>query len=166
MNYRQIEKKKQVHIDRLWRTEKKTDTVISNDTDNKDYYNVHKMCVELDIINQDTELKSSSNDFLLLKKENINVNDVMKDENYIEIKVDSIKIDDIKLINEHESEYSKLEEIRVELEKQKQIDKEQISNQESHYSQLEEIRVELEKQLGQVILTKVYKIIEESVFIL
>ena len=124
------------------------------------------MCVELDIINQDTELKSSSNDFLLLKKENINVNDVMKDENYIEIKVDSIKIDDIKLINENESEYSKLEEIRVELEKQKQIDKEQISNQESDYSQLEEIRVELEKQLGQVILSKVYKIIEESVFIL
>ena len=76
------------------------------------------------------------------------------------IKVDSIKIDDIKLINEHESDYSKFEELRVDLEKQKQIDKEQISNQESDYSQLEEIRVELEKQLGQVILIKVYKIIE------
>ena len=39
------------------------------------------MCVELDIINQETELNSYSNDFLLFKKEDISFNDDMKDEN-------------------------------------------------------------------------------------
>ena len=102
------------------------------------------MCVELEILNNDkAEFKSSNNEFHLLKQENITVNDVMKEENYIDTKSDTLNSEDIKI-----------------------QDKKQYIEIETDYSHLEEIRIELEKQLGDLILSKVYKIVEESVLIL
>ena len=101
------------------------------------------MCVELDNLfskDQENELKLSNNDLLVLKKEIISVNDVLRDENYIDTKSDTLKSDDIKLNEKN---------LQDEL--------------ESDYTHLEEIRIDLEKQLGDEVLSKVCKIVEDSV---
>ena len=114
----------------------------SNDVNNIDYDNFHKMWVELDneAKDQESEFKTSNNDFILFKKQVINVNDVFKDENYIDTKSDTIKSEDIKIQEKHE-------------------------DAESDYTHLEEIRIDLERQLGETIFNKVYKIVESSVLL-
>jgi hypothetical protein len=98
------------------------------------------MCVELDNMSKDNEneLKVSNNDLQLLKKQPLNINDVLKDENYLDTNSNTFKSEDLKVQEKQEE-------------------------QESDYSKLEEIRVELEKLLGENIFSKVYKIVEESV---
>lgn len=98
------------------------------------------MCVELDDMAKEHEndLKTSNNELQLLKKLPLSINDVLKDENYLDTKSDTLKSEDVKV-------------------------QEKQGEGESDYSQLEEIRIELEKLLGENIFSKVYKIVEESV---
>ncbi len=100
------------------------------------------MCVELDNMAKDNEneLKVSNNDLQLLKKQPMNINDVLKDENYLDTNSNTFKSEDLKVQEKQEE-------------------------QESDYSHLEEIRIELEKSLGENIFGKVYKIVEESVLL-
>jgi len=130
--------------------EKKNEKIGNSDSDAKDYYNVHKMCIELDNIHNDQEADlKCSQEMLLLKKENISINDALKDENYLDTKSDTIKSEDIKL--------------QMKQAAATEPDVKKSTEQDSDYSQLEVIREELERELGEVVLSKVYKIVEESV---
>jgi hypothetical protein len=99
------------------------------------------MFVELENMSKDNEneLKLSNNDIQLLKKQPLSINDVLKDEYYLDTNSNTLKSEDAKFQEKQEE-------------------------QESDYSQLDIVKVELEKLLGEEILNKVYKIVEESVY--
>ena len=121
---------------------KETDDTLEEENNIKDYLETHKMLLEMDKINKEEKSKGESDDSLedvnKLKQEylNVNIDEVIKTENYIE------------------------ENFNL-----KNISKEQSSEEEEtmDYSKLECIKISLENELGDNLFASLYRIIEDNV---